>query len=248
LSGVMPLDLLNNDKTSNHECQAWLDDLLSALPLKYEELMAELINNSETALCFDGLSYFNNTHKYGAMGESGVAASFDNTVTFNASDHTAITADEAARAINIAIEIMRVFPDTEGRLIANMGMKAVDIIVSAGTPNAAAIRQALVADTVDTGTGTIDNPLKGQNLDIRLLSDGLITLGETKMIVARSHRADAAAKPFAFQENIEDKRIDILGEETKMFIVQNDGVGVFLKMVGNAGYGLPSHAILTTFN
>ncbi len=67
-------------------------------------------------------------------------------------------------------------------------------------------------------------------------------------MVARSRRkGDAAARPFVFQENIGERRIDVLGESNaKQYVVENDAYGVFLKVVGNAGYGLPSHAVLTT--
>lgn len=239
-SGKMPLDLLNNDKTM--EAQAWLDDFLSSLPLKYEELIADLINASESAACFDGQFFFDTDHSYGKSG------SFSNDLTFDASDHTAITAEEAAKAINIAIETMRGFPDDQGRKIANRGMTAVDVIASTGTANAAAIRQAIASQTVDTGSGTIDNPLRSQDVQIRFISDGLVTLGATKLIVVRSRRlGDGRARPFAFQENTGERRIDVLGEGSD-FIVHNDAVGIFLKMVGNAGYGLPSHACMQTFN
>lgn len=243
VSGNMPLDLLNNDKTG--EAQLWLDDLLSALPLWYEEIIAGLINNAEAATCFDGQYFFDTDHQYGKQ-----SAAWSNDVTYNASSHTAITVAEAALAINAAIEAMRAFPDDQGRFIANRGMSAVDVIVKAGTPNAAAIRQAITADRLDTGTVFIDNPLRGQDVSVSLISDGLITLGETKMIVARSRRkGDGAARPFVFQENIGERRIDVLGEgNAPQYVVENDGYGVFLKVVGNAGYGLPSHAILTTFN
>jgi phage major head subunit gpT-like protein len=243
VSGVMPLDLLNNDKTG--EAQLWLDDLVQALPLWYEEQIAGLINGAEAALCFDGQYFFDDDHRYGRQ-----SATWSNDITFNASSHTAITVAEAAAAINAAIEAMRAFPDDQGRFIANRGMTAVDIIVKAGTANAAAIRQAITAERLDTGSTFIDNPLRGQDISIGLISDGLITLGETKMVVARSRRkGDARARPFALQENMAERRLDVLGENNAtQFVVENDGYGVFLKLVGNAGYGLPSHAILTTFN
>jgi phage major head subunit gpT-like protein len=242
-SGNMPLDLLNNDKTG--EAQLWLDDLLAALPLWYEETIAGLINASESAVCFDGQYYFDTDHQYGAQ-----AAAWSNDITYNASSHTAITVAEAAYAINAGIEAMRAFPDDQGRKIANRGMTAVDVICQAGTPNAAAIRQAITATTLDTGSGTIDNPLRGQDVSVGLITDGLVTLGETKMIVARSRRkGDVRARPFVFQENIGERRVDVLGEaNAKQYVVENDGYGVFIKVVGNAGYGLPSHACLTTFN
>jgi hypothetical protein len=244
VSGNMPLDLLNNDRTG--EAQLWLDDLMSAMPLWYEEILATLINLSESATCFDGQFYFDTDHQYGKQ-----SSAWSNDIGFAAAgDGTAITVAEAAAAINVAIETMRVFPDDQGRAIANRGMSAIDVIVQAGTPNSAAIRQAINSATIDTGSGTIDNPLRGQDVSINLVSDGLITLGQTKMITARSRRkGDARARPFVFQENAGERRIDVLGESNaKQYVVENDGYGVFLKVVGNAGYGLPSHACLTTFS
>lgn len=241
VSGNMPLDLLNNDKTG--EAQLWLDDLLSALPLWYEETIAGLINGAEAATCFDGQFYFDTDHQYGKQ-----SAAWSNDLTFAAATGTALTVSEAASLLSAAIEALRAFPDDQGRLIANRGMSAVDVIVKPGTANAAALRQAINSDTIDTGSGTITNPLKGQDVSINLLSDGLITLADTKVVVARSRRkGDAAARPFVFQENITERRIDVLGESNaKQYVVENDGYGLFIKVVGNAGYGLPSHAVLTT--
>lgn len=240
VSGNMPLDLLNNDKTG--EAQLWLDDLLSALPLWYEETIAALINGAEAATCFDGEYFFDTDHKYGKQ-----PSAWSNDLTFAAASGTALTVAEAASLVSSAIEAMRAFPDDQGRAIANRGMTAVDVIVKPGTANAAAIRQALISDTIDTGSGTITNPLKGQDVSINLLSDGLITLADTKVVVARSRRkGDGAARPFVFQENVKDRRVDVLGENNSQYVVENDAYGVFLKVVGNAGYGLPSHACLTT--
>lgn len=242
VSGKMPLDLLNNDKTG--EAQMWLDDLVTALPLWYEEILAGLINLGESKTCFDGQFFFDTDHQYGAQ-----AAAWSNDLTYDASNASAITVAEAALALNQVIEAMRAFPDDQGRAIANRGMSAVDVIVQAGTVNAAAIRAAISAEEIDTGSGTIDNPLRGQDVAVKLISDGLITLGGTKVVVARSRRAgDARARPFVFQENLGERRIDVLGEgNAAQFVFENDAVGVGVKVVGNAGYGLPSHAALLTF-
>ena len=82
-----------------------------------------------------------------------------------------------------------------------------------------------------------------------MISDGLITLADTKVVIARSRRmGDTTARPFRFQENLNDRMINILGPaNAAQFVVENDAVGVFLKLVGNAGFGLPSHAALLTF-
>ncbi len=126
VSGNMPLDLLNNDKTG--EAQLWLDDLMSALPLWYEEIIAGLINGAEAATCFDGQYFFDTDHQYGKQ-----SAAWSNDLTFAAATGTALTVMEAANLISAAIEAMRAFPDDQGRLIANRGMSAVDVICKPGT-------------------------------------------------------------------------------------------------------------------
>ena len=245
LFGAMPLDLLNNDKTETGEAQAWLDDLIEAYPLHREELIAELINSSETSICFTGSSFFNTTHSFGKSG------TFSNSLTETGiGAPTAATAAEMAIAINKAVEHMHALPDDQGRKIANRGMTALDVVCAAGTANAAAARQAISADRIDTGSGFIDNPLKGQNISIQLQTDGLITLDQTKFAVLRSRRqGDNRARPLVYQENEGDRRIDILDENTaKQFVVENDSVGIALKCVDNAGHGLPTHAVLTTLS
>lgn len=235
----VPLDLVHNDKTD--EVNRLLDDIPRAYGLWHEELIAALIVNAESTEAFDGQYFFDTDHSFANSG------TFDNDLTYNASNENAITALEAAQAINLMIEKMKLFPDDHGRLIANRGMKKVQILFKPGTANAAAIRYALSASTLDTGSGQIDNPLKGQDVQIQAVSDGLLTLDQTKIAAIRP--ASDGGKPFLFQENMADQAINVLGEgNAEQYVVENDAMGVFLKAVGAAGYGLPQHGCLTTFN
>lgn len=239
--GVMPLDLLNHDKTG--EAQMWLDDFIASRPLHYEELIADLIVAAETALCFTGHPFFDTDHSFGDSG------AFNNDLTYNAANENAVTPYEAALAISAAIEAMRSFPDDQGRKIANRGMTAVDVLAAPGSANAAALRTAITSKTLDTGAGSVDNPLAGQDVNVQFNSDGLLTLGATKFVVARSRRlGDVRARPFVIERTIDDQSLYVLGpNNSPATVVEHDGVLIAIKEVDNAGYGLPTHAVLTTF-
>lgn len=238
-TGGLPMDLINNDKTA--QVQQWLASFSGAYGLWIIELIAAAINAASTVNAFDGVPFFSASHSYGKTG------TFSNLVSSAASANAnAVTPLEAATAINLAIETMKTFPDDQGRIIKNEMMSKIAVVVKAGTANAAAIRVALANATLSSGSGMVDNPLKGQsNVEIEFISSGLITTANTKVSIFRL--PSDGGLPAIFQENQNDRQSSVLMDPNSEYVIKNDAAMVGLKTVGNVGLVLPSDAILLTF-
>ena len=237
-AGVVPLSMVLNDHTPEQVVMQWVADFAAARPLLFEEIVADLIINAATYTCFDGKAFFADDHEYANSG------AFDNKIALTATDADVLTVEEAAEGILSVINSMRVFPDDQGRKIANRDMTSVLVVYPAGSHNAAVISRALSADKVDTGSGTIENPLKGAGVTITGLADGLLTgsMADESFAVIRN---DARAKVFITQTNTAESYYKVLTDDRT--IVDQDGWEVAAKEVIGAGYGLPSHAALGTF-
>jgi len=113
------------------------DAQISALGLRIQELaahaathpdwlLAQLLINGATAgyLSYDGVTFFNDTHESGASGEQ------DNKLTYDATDHTAVTTDEFKLACAQAIQQMMGFKDDTGDTM-RIGPTGMNVIVPA---------------------------------------------------------------------------------------------------------------------
>lgn len=238
----LPLDIINNDKTD--QANELLTGLAGAYPLWQIQLIAQLINMGATKDCFDGETFFSTTHAFGSSGTFSNAINSEDVV-----DSGEVTALEAAYAINLAIETMKGFPDDQGRKIKNEDMTEVMLVYQAGTVNSSAIRTAInttqANDFLAGATGSVTNPLRGQDVKIIPVASGLITTGNTVFSLFRS-RADLG-KSIVFQENKTDEMVSVLSGADNPYVVMNDAWFIGLKTVGNVGFGLPNDAIQVTF-
>ncbi len=235
---TLPLDIINNDKTD--QAQMLLSSLGDSYPLWIVEMLAALINSGTAVNAFDGVAFFGTNHNYGKSGN------FTNVFNSAATAApTAVTALEAALAINKGIELMKAFPDDNGRAIKNEAMSKVVLAYQAGTVNAAAIRTALTQSTLSSGAGSVDNPLKGQDVAIIPVASGLLSTGNTKFSLFRAR--DDQGKSIIFQENVGERMVSVISDPNSEYVVKNDGWLTGVKTVGNTGFGLPSDAIQGTF-
>lgn len=227
------LDILNNDKTGI--VQRRMGELSARYnPQWAGARVANLINLSESALCFDGKSFFATDH---AWGDSGT---LDNDITFGATDHTDPTAYECAKALVKAINQFQSFKDDQGQPI-NEGMSSVTVVCKAGTNLAAAMGLAVSESTLDTGTGVIANPVKGLQVSITFLPSTRITLTDKFAVV----NTTPGACPFAFLENKADFAMSMKGVGGE-YAHDEDAIQVGIKAVGEAGYGNFTDAVLCT--
>lgn len=231
----VPLDWINNDKTDGIKLRA--GDLAKRYnPQWVSKRVANLINNGAATACFDGQFFFDTDHTWGKSG------TLDNDITFNASDHTAPTAYEAAQAIVKAVNQFYTFKDDQGEPI-NEGITDVTIAVAAGTNLAAALAIAISQDNVDTGTGVVSNPIRGLQVKVKLVASTRITLSNAFAVI----NSTPGAAPFAFIENTNDFNMTMKGAGSD-FEHDNDAWEYGIKAVGEAGYGLFTDAVLMTLN
>ena len=77
-----------------------------------DELIFEtLIAGGESAACFDGQYFFDTDHSWGDSGTQ------SNDLTYNATDHTAVTAAEFKAAYHAVLETMVAFKNEKGKLL-----------------------------------------------------------------------------------------------------------------------------------
>jgi phage major head subunit gpT-like protein len=237
----MPLSIVNNDKTD--QAVELLSSLASSYPLWKTELIAALVSAGTTTKCFDGANFFANSHSFGSSG------SFNNIANTATNGNAAkVTPLEAASAINLGIELMKAYPDDQGRAIKNEDMTKVVLVYTAGTVNASSIRTALntVNDGVlASGSGSVNNPLTGQDVSIVPVASGLITTGNTVFSLFRAR--EDLGKSIIFQENETDEMVSMITGTNDEYVIFNDAWFVGLRTVGNTGYGLPNDAIQMTF-
>ena len=227
---VIPDEWLTADKTGNVNRR--VDGLIQKYSIWPGALVASLINNSASALAFDGKAFFASDHVWGDSG------TIDNAIDQAAASGTTPTADEFALGIMAAYAQMLGFKDDLGEPINE---NITELVVLCGATLAGTAMQAVTGDQLDTGTGTRDNPIKGmgaQGVNIRLLANPRIT-STTKFYLVKN---DANACPFIFGENPA-----LMNRTTKDNRHDKDEWEFGVKAVGNATYGLFTDAVEVTF-
>lgn len=231
----VPLDLVNNDKT------AQVQEIAGGLNTRYRQWKTkQLINflalggGTTLGVAFDGLSFFNDTHVWGAQ-------TMDNALTHAAATGTSPTANEAADAICEAIQALYSFVDDQGEPI-NEGM--TDVIIVVGTTIGNAVFQAVNDQQLDTGSGTRDNPVKGwaKGLNIEVIISPRFT--DSDAFVAVNASADAC--PMVFIENEGDRKVTMKGSGSD-FEHDHDAWEYGVKAVGTPAYGRFTDAVQMTF-
>lgn len=227
---VIPDEWFIADKTQNVDLR--INQLIDKYSIWPGSLIATLLNNSASALAFDGEAFFSSNHVWGNSG------TIDNAIDQAAATGTTPTADEFALGIMSAFAQMIGFKDDLGEPI-NENISS--LVVVCGSTLAGTAMQAINSEQLDTGTGTRDNPVRGMEsmgINIRLLASSRVT-STTKFYLLKN---DANACPFIFGENpalmnrtVKDDRHD------------NDQWEFGVKAVGNAAYGLFTDAVEVTF-
>ena len=227
---VIPDEWMIGDKTDN------VNRRIAGLVEKYSiwpgALVAALINNSASALAFDGKAFFASDHVWGDSG------TIDNAIDVTAASGTTPTADEFAIGIMAAYAQMLGFKDDLGEPI-NENISS--LVVVCGAALAGTAMQAINGAQLDTGTGTRDNPIRGMasmGVNISLVASPRVT-SATKFYLIKN---DPLACPFIFSENK-----SLMNRTVKDDRHDNDQWEFGLKAVGNAAYGLFTDAVEGTF-
>ena len=233
---LLPKDWIVNDKTGN------VSQAMSQLTNRYAQwrpkLIADLLNNGTSAgayACFDGLAFYSATHTYG----QGVTV--NNIVAFTTGAGPAlITAYEAAKSLVKAIQQIITFLDDRGEPI-NEDITDLTVVVPgiANSQMAAVYYQAINLPKLDTGSGSVDNPVfgVGKMFNIHLLVSPRITGNNVHVI-----NTSANAAPVVFQENVAERLSSLKGAGSD-FEHDHDAWEMGMKSVGNTGFGRITDAV-----
>lgn len=239
-SVLLPKDWLVNDKTGN------VTMAIAQLPQRYAQwrpkLIADLLNNGLTGgayAAFDSLAFYSASHVYG----QGVGV--NNIVPFATGAGPAlITAYEAAKSLVKAIQQIITFLDDRGEPI-NEDITDLTVVVPvlANSQMASVFFQAINLPKLDTGSGSVDNPVFGigKAFNIHLLVTPRVT-GNNVHLINTSANAAAAV----FQENVSERLPTIKGPGSD-FEHDHDAWELGYKSVGNAGFGRFTDAVLLTY-
>lgn len=194
-----------------------------------DELTIEtLLVGGESTACFDGQFFFDTDHVWGDSGSQ------SNDLTYNATDHTAVTVDEFNAAYHAAWSAMLGFKNDQGKYInRHLFGSSKNLMVVIPRQLAWTATKALTASLTANGGSNVvlDRP---EIVISPYLTDGakfyLLNLG-------------APLKPFVFQER------EALSRQMKgMDDAETKDVKFMTQARYNAGYLAWWNAVLTVFN
>lgn len=244
LTAFLPLDWIKNDKTGNvNQVFGQLGGRMAQWKAK---LIADLINNGTAGgsyTAFDGLAFFNSSHVYGTSN----SVTVNNIVSFTTGAGPAnITAYEAAKSLVKAIQQIMTFLDDRGEPV-NEDITALTVVVPAvaNSQMAGVFYQAVNLPKLDTGSGSVDNPVFGVKQQIPTIN--LLVTPRVTGTAAYLVNTSPNAVPFVFQENIGERLMTAKGAGSD-FEHDHDGWEYGIKTVGNAGYGRFTDALQIAYS
>jgi phage major head subunit gpT-like protein len=194
-----------------------------------DELFFTLLAAAETSLCFDGQAFFDTDHAWGDSGSQ------SNDLTFNASDHDAVTVAEFKAAFQAATEAMIQFVNDRGKPFMRPTVDELRNLLVLVPPELRVVALESVASLELSGSTNVvvDRP--------RVVTSPHLTSG-VKMYVFNLDPTQAI-KPFIFQAR------EPLSRQTKgLTDVEFKDVKFMTEARYNMGFGLWASAVLTTFN
>jgi phage major head subunit gpT-like protein len=227
---------LRRDKTA--QTRVRIGELARRSQTHWASLLTTLIELGETALCYDGQAFFDTDH---SEGDSGQQSNDLSGGVFDVTSPTAPTANELAIAIVTMIQQFFTFQDDQGE---PYNEDANEFVVMVPVPFYASAVTAVKANTLDTGAGTRDNPLKDNDFNVSLVVNPRLTW-TTKLAAFRS---DGMTKPFIRQQEEETlPTLKAIAEGSELEFnedVHHYGIDTWR----NGGYGMWQHAVLATLS
>ncbi|MBN1377846.1 MAG: Mu-like prophage major head subunit gpT family protein [Gammaproteobacteria bacterium] len=234
-------DDIRRDKTDQIDVR--IADLARRYLSHYAKLLSVLIANAAGAtsgLAYDGQYYFDTDHLEGDSGTQKNLLTASEVGQLDVGTATAPTAYEAAQAVLGVIAYMLNLKDDQGEPIHE---NAQEFVVMTGPLLMPAFAAATTLKTINTGSGSVDNPLVLNDASIKVthVTNPRLSSWTANFAIFRT---DAPTKPFIIQEE-EALTTQIIGagsEYEKLNNAQFFGV----KSIGNAGFGLWQHAAKAT--
>lgn len=194
------------------------------------ELAATLIENGTSGVCYTGKAFFATNHEEGDSGAYSNLWVAGDTPALNVGTATAPTAYEFALAVMQIIPKFFAYKDDRGRP-RNRRAKKFLVTVPVGLMGPAMF--ALANPVLDTGSGTVNNPLLNKKFQIDIEVDPNLSWTD-KFTVART---DSNLKALIRQEE-EKVTPEVFGPESEYFRMNREAlIKIFTSR--NMGYGCP---------
>jgi phage major head subunit gpT-like protein len=242
-NSVMDIDIddLRRDKTG--QIRVRIGEQADRAAQHREELGSTLLLNGATDLCYDGKAFFATDHEEGDSGAQMNLLTATEVPTLDVSVATAPTPYEMAQAILGVIQWFYTLKDDRGKPINGNAKKFLAMVP---VPFWAAAVAALTGNTLNTGSGSVDNALRAlmsnQQIQVGVLPNPYLTW-TTDFTVFRT---DGRAKPLIMQLEYPTKVIAIAeGSEME----KNDRKHRYIvEDSKNAGYGFWQYALKATLS
>lgn len=204
------------------------------------KLCTTLIENGHAATCYTGSYFFATNHSEGNSGTYKNLLTSNEVSDLNVGTATAPTPYEMAKAILGVVMWFFTYLDDQGEPRNEMARNFL-VMVPVGLFGAALT--AATKATLDTGSGSIDNPL-ANNPKFKIDVDVNPRLSWTdKFVVSRT---DGFLKPLIRQEE-QLLETDVFGPESEHFRL-NDEALIKINTFRNVGYGTPWQMIRATLS
>lgn len=184
----MPKNWQKTDKTES--VNKAVGEMTRRVPQHHAKKIAELINNAETWLSFDGKAFFANDHSWGASG------TIDNIVEATPVSAAAPTELEFADIVVSCIERLATFKDDQGEILR----EEIDAILVVVPPQYGPVaRQVFHADASKLSDGVTEvlNPVRGYDTKTELVVSQHVSIGNAFDV----YRDDMDALPWVIGEN-----------------------------------------------
>jgi phage major head subunit gpT-like protein len=242
-NAVLDIDIddLRRDKTG--QIRVRIGELADRAAQHWEELGSTLMLTGATALCYDGKAFFATDHEEGDSGAQKNLLTATEVPALEVTTATGPTPYEMSQAILGVIQWFYGLKDDRGKPI-NGNAKNFLAMVPVSLWGAAVA--AKTGKTLNTGAGSIDNPLLSliadQQMQVGVLPNPYLTWTDSFSVF----RTDGRAKPFIKQLEYPTKVIPIAeGSEMEKnyrkhrYIVEDSK---------NAGYGFWQYAMKATLS
>lgn len=221
-------DTLEDDQTGQINIR--VQDLGARARRHPDVLLADLINNGETNLCYDGQAFFDTDHSEGSSGTQ------DNDLTYDVSDTSVVTTAEAKAVLWQALSAMQGFVDDRGQPFLEEWMIDASNLVCMVAPGLQEpFGEALTSQLISNTTNTLQNKA-------RLVVNARIT----SAVKVYLFYVGAPIKPFIFQRR-RGMKTGMLGNSSETGFMRGKHIfGVDVRH--NMGYGLWQYGVLTTLS
>lgn len=230
-------------RDSTGQLRKYMGTLAETGPLKWQEMVSDLILAGHAVNGFDEVPFFSAAHPCGDPNGN----TYTNLLTasdcpfLNVGTPTAPEPLELAKAV---LQVIQKFKSMKGEAGRSFNRNAKEFAVMCGTALAAPMMMAVTAPTLETGTGaTVANPLKYSQYEVSLVENSDLD-GWTTSFAA--FRLDSRFGPLLRQEEMKIK-IETLGEGSDHKVKTGNHL-VSAKAARGMGYQAPWTAAKATLS